>query len=95
MIKPLMDPLTNEFLNVIVESMDIMAENFNVLLDLTKKIQILGSHFLSKLQPELDVSPGKEEPTHSLKDSGSYTSAVSRTFRISLALTSSLTPLQR
>lgn len=78
MIKPLRDPLTNEFLNVIVESMDIMAENFKVLLDLTKKIKILGSHFLSKLQPEFYVSPGKEEPSHSLKYSGPFTSAVSR-----------------
>ncbi|XP_036837652.1 uncharacterized protein LOC118965032 [Oncorhynchus mykiss] len=54
-IEPLMDPVTDDVLEAIVGTMDKMAQDFNILLDLAKKMTILGSKFLTNLQCDLDV----------------------------------------
>ncbi|XP_055770020.1 uncharacterized protein LOC129846058 [Salvelinus fontinalis] len=79
-IEPLMDPVTDDVLDAIVGTMDKMAQDFNILLDLAKKMTILGSKFLTNLQCDLDVEcpSGKEETTHFLKETGSSTSVVDR-----------------
>ncbi|XP_041718695.1 uncharacterized protein LOC121550490 isoform X2 [Coregonus clupeaformis] len=79
-IEPLMDPVTDDVLDAIVGPMEKMAQDFNILLDLAKKMKILGSQFLTKLQCDLDVEcqSGKEETTHFLKETGSSTSVVAR-----------------
>ncbi|CAB1321797.1 unnamed protein product [Coregonus sp. 'balchen'] len=73
-IEPLMDPVTDNVLDAIVGPMEKMAQ------DLNKKMKILGSQFLTKLQCDLDVEcqSGKEETTHFLKETGSSTSVVAR-----------------
>lgn len=79
-IEPLMDPVTDDVLNAIVGTMDKMAQDYNILLDLAKKMTILGSKFLTNLQCDLDVEcpSGKEGTTHFLKETGSSSSVVSR-----------------
>ncbi|XP_071012549.1 serine-rich adhesin for platelets-like [Oncorhynchus clarkii lewisi] len=79
-IEPLMDPVTDDVLDAIVGTMDKMAQDFNILLDLAKKMTILGSKFLTNLQCDLDVEcpSGKEGTTHFLKETGSSTSVVAR-----------------
>ncbi|KAM9471305.1 uncharacterized protein ACWYII_007183 isoform 1-T2 [Salvelinus alpinus] len=79
-IEPLMDPVTDDVLDAIVGTMDKMAQDFNILLDLAKKMTILGSTFLTNLQCDLDVEcpSGKEGTTHFLKETGSSTSVVAR-----------------
>ncbi|XP_036836259.1 uncharacterized protein LOC118936463 [Oncorhynchus mykiss] len=79
-IEPLMDPVTDDVLEAIVGTMDKMAQDFNILLDLAKKMTILGSKFLTNLQCDLDVEcpSGKEGTTHFLKETGSSTSVVAR-----------------
>ncbi|XP_031675407.1 uncharacterized protein LOC116369556 isoform X3 [Oncorhynchus kisutch] len=79
-IEPLMDPVTDDVLDAIVGTMDKMAQDFNILLDLAKKMRILGSTFLTNLQCDLDVEcpSGKEGTTHFLKETGSSTSVVAR-----------------
>ncbi|XP_036828674.1 uncharacterized protein LOC118947723 [Oncorhynchus mykiss] len=79
-IEPLMDPVTDDVLVAIVGTMDKMAQDFNILLDLAKKMTILGSKFLTNLQCDLDVEcpSGKEGTTHFLKETGSSTSVASR-----------------
>ncbi|KAM9398561.1 uncharacterized protein ACWYII_031137 isoform 3-T3 [Salvelinus alpinus] len=79
-IEPLMDPVTDDVLDAIVGTMDKMAQDFNILLDLAKKMTILGSKFLTNLQCDLDVEcpSGKEGTTHFPKETGSSTSVVAR-----------------
>ncbi|XP_031675846.1 uncharacterized protein LOC116371074 isoform X1 [Oncorhynchus kisutch] len=79
-IEPLMDSVTDDVLDAIVGTMDKMAQDFNILLDLAKKMTILGSTFLTNLQCDLDVEcpSGKEGTTHFLKETGSSTSVVAR-----------------
>ncbi|XP_045081648.1 uncharacterized protein LOC121584739 isoform X3 [Coregonus clupeaformis] len=79
-IEPLMDPVTDDVLDAIVSTMDKMAQDYNILLDLAKKMKILGSTFLTNLQCDLDVEcpSGKEGTTHFLKETGSSTSVVAR-----------------
>lgn len=79
-IEPLMDPVTDDVLDAIVGTMDKMAQDFNILLDLAKKMTILGSKCLTNLQCDLDVEcpSGKEGTTHFLKETGSSTSVVAR-----------------
>nr|XP_046194526.1 uncharacterized protein LOC124024808 [Oncorhynchus gorbuscha] len=79
-IEPLMDPVTDDVLDAIVGTMDKMAQDFNILLDLAKKMTILGSKCLTNLQCDLDVEcpSGKERTTHFLKETGSSTSVVAR-----------------
>ncbi|XP_055775344.1 uncharacterized protein LOC129853385 isoform X1 [Salvelinus fontinalis] len=79
-IEPLMDPVTDDVLDAIVGTMDKMAQDFSILLDLAKKMTILGSKFLTNLQCDLDVEcpSGKEGTTHFLKETGSSTSVVAR-----------------
>ncbi|XP_052317403.1 uncharacterized protein LOC118379519 isoform X10 [Oncorhynchus keta] len=79
-IEPLMDPVTDDVLDAIVGTMDKMAQDFNILLDLAKKMTILGSKFLTNLQCDLDVEcpSGKEGTTHFLKETGSSSSVVAR-----------------
>ncbi|XP_029572050.1 uncharacterized protein LOC115164075 [Salmo trutta] len=79
-IEPLMDPVTDDVLNAIVGTMDKMAQDYNILLDLAKKMTILGSKFLTNLQCDLDVEcpSGKEGTTPFLKETGSSSSVLSR-----------------
>nr|XP_046200899.1 uncharacterized protein LOC124033015 [Oncorhynchus gorbuscha] len=79
-IEPLMDSVTDDVLDAIVGTMDKMAQDFNILLDLAKKMTILGSKCLTNLQCDLDVEcpSGKEGTTHFLKETGSSTSVVAR-----------------
>ncbi|XP_036836211.1 uncharacterized protein LOC118964892 [Oncorhynchus mykiss] len=93
-IEPFMDPVTDDVLDAIVGTMDKMAQDFNILLDLAKKMTILGSKFLTifNVTLMLSVHLGRKGPHTFSKRLGPLPVWWPERFRPSLAPTFSLKP---